>query len=381
MSTKNAIDCFQDFLVNIAPNEPVDKDRLFLAAGLLELMRRVKNNDTLLAMAKMLAELPDVNWSRIPFSVTRTFLDVSIRKKLDAAGIAEKDMPRVLLTALSLFVAFVQNDVELSAAVVDDIVAAAVDDFLAATPKPKLKTPELVTDALMSRAFTPAKITNDSLQTLGAQAVYFKGHLPGAKLGPDVRGVCFDDATGTLTHIVLETGEYVQEKPKALNVASIVDADEIKNLPASLLLSLNLSSVNLFMRGVLNKEQESAIHSGCFGKLTGTAHHVTVSEQDLQPLEHVFNVSRAAVDRGSFGATGPVGATVRFPVPDTDMVVVISATQSAAGPYGVSKLVRVDENENDVVLMRYDTPRLLTAKGVYIFPTKDSGFVSLTTVF
>jgi hypothetical protein len=212
------------------------------------------------------------------------------------------------------------------------------------------------------------------------QAVYFRGELPGAKLGPDVRGILFDGLPGTSSHIILETGEYVRAKPKALNVAAIVDADEIKNLPASLLLAMNLASVNLFMTGVLSKEQESAIHSGCFGKLTAAAHNVTVSEQDLQPLEHVFDVSRDAVDRGMVGATGPTGATVRFPVPNTDMVVALHATQSAAGPYGISKLVRVDEKGNDVVLMRYDTPRLLTAKGVYIFPTKDSGFVYLTTV-
>lgn len=375
MSTKNAIDCFQDFLANITSTEPAAKDRLFLAAGLLELMRRVKNNDTLLAVAKLFAELPEVNWSRIPFSVTQTFLDVPIRKKLDARGVDEKDMPTVLLTALSLFVAFVQNDVELSESVIDDILTAAVDDFLAAKPKSKPKTPELFTDALTTRVFAPAKVTNESLQAVDAQAVYFQGSLANGKLGPQVRGLLFEDATGTRAHVILETGEYVQTKPKTLNMSSIIDADEIKNLPATLLLAANLSSVNLFMMGALNKEQESAIHSGCFGKLTAPSRNVTVSEQDLQPLEHVF------LDRGVVGATGPVGASVRFPVPDTDMFVVVSATQSAAGPYGISKLVRVDENGDDVVLMRYDTPRLMTTKGVYIFPTKDSGFVSLTTIF
>jgi len=63
------------------------------------------------------------------------------------------------------------------------------------------------------------------------------------------------------------------------------------------------------------------------------------------------------------------------------MAVVIDARYSPTGAYGVSRLVRTDAVGDDTTLMRHDTPRQFTARGIYLFPTKDDGLVALTAIF
>lgn len=377
MTEKTALTCFDDFLNAIAA-ETEPKERLFFAAGIIELLRRTKNQQTVLAMAQLLAELPEVNWAAIPFSVTQAVLGSTYHDVIRAEGIHEQDVPAVLRSALTCFLDFVQGGAELS----PDVFKAIVISVAADMAKPKQKAthkiaPEIFNERLVARSFTPEKITEQTLSSFGASLVTFRGELPGSKLGPDIRGLAFDTGV-TPSPILLETGEIVKVPPNALNVANATTPEDFKNIPTSLLVSVSLASVHLYMAGVLTKEQETFLNSGGLGKPVQAIHTVVVSVEDLQPLEHVFDKGR---DSLSMGVTGPSGATVRFPVPDTDMAVVIDARHSANGPYSVSRLVRTNADGDDTIIMRHDTPRLFTAKGVYIFPTKDSGLVSLTAIF
>jgi hypothetical protein len=379
----HAVQQFEGFVQRLsAEKEP--KDRMFIAAGLLELMRRVQHSDTLISMAELLASLPaDVKWSRIPFSVTQTMLGAETKKRVLAAGVPEKNLHEVLLSAFVLFIEFVVSDVELTEQTVYECAEFAANDFVSSRRKPAPpRSAEIFTEGLVSRAFCATPVTTARLDEIGAVAVYYRAELPGAKLGPDVRGMLFESAVGPKPcHILLETGEYVRAADKTLNIAAVVDPEEFKTFPPGLSLLTSLAGVNLFMMGVISKEQESALHSAHLGKITGPQHNITVSTQDLQPLEHVFDMGRDAAEYGMVGATGPTSASVRFPVPKTDMAVIIDARQSAHGPYAVSRLVQTNGDDNDTVIMRQDTPRLLTTKGVYIFPTKDAGLVSLTAIF
>lgn len=378
----HVIQQFETF-VNDLSTEPEPKDRLFMAAGLLELMRRAHNPNTLIGVAQLLVSLPtNVKWSRIPFSVTQTFLGVAAKKRANAIGVPEKNLPEVLLSAFLLFIEFVTADVELTEETVFTCVECAAKDFVEAQKRlPPTRGPELFTENVVPRSFKAKPLSAEALAAVDAKAVYFRGELPGAKLGPDLRGFMFDVGVGERPlHILLETGEYVRLKSNLLTLAQVDDPAEYKDFPASLSLSLQLASLNLLAAGAVNKEQETALAAGLFGKVTGAQHNVTVSTQDLQPLEHVFDIGHSAAE-GFMGATGPSGASVRFPVPNTDMAVIIDARQSSAGPYAVSRLVRATNEDSDTVIMRNDTPRLLTTKGVYLFPTKDAGLVSLTAIF
>ena len=377
MTEKTALTCFDDFIQSVADSSGPE-DRLFLSAGLIELLRRTKNRAAALAMAQLLVELPDINWSAIPFSLTRAVLGNKYHKTILDTGLFLNHIPEVLQTSILLFLEFLQGGAE----VTEEVFAAIVASVAADMAKPKQKAthkiaPEIFNESLVARSFTPEQITEQTLSAFGASLVTFRGELPGSKLGPDIRGLAFDTGV-TPSPILLETGEVVKVPPKALNVASATMPEDFKNIPTSLLVSVSLASVHLYMAGVLTKEQETFLNSGGLGKPAQEIHTVVVSVEDLQPLEHVFDKGR---DSLSMGVTGPSGATVRFPVPDTDMAVVIDARHSANGPYGVSRLVRTNADGDDTIIMRHDTPRLFTAKGVYIFPTKDSGLVSLTAIF
>lgn len=380
MSEPNITDCFSEFFDN-TQSRVDDKDLLVIAAGLVELMRRAGTEETVLAMAQLLAGVADTPWSQIQFSVTQTLLGQEAEKRVLTAGVPTQEVSAVLLTSFMYFLAALQPDEPIPAAVLLDLVGAVAAEHVAANKKPApKKAPDIFTDALVARAFTPVSVTPAMLEQLDADMVYFRGELPGAKLGPDTRGIMFDTKIGD-AHVLLETGEYVRVKSGALNVAASRDPADLKSLPPGLLLQLTVASVNLFMVAAINKEQESALNSGLVGKITGPHHKITVSTADLQPLEHVFSSARDCALTGVVGATGPTGASVRFPVPNTDLAVVIDARSDAQGPYSVSRLVRENDTGTETVIMRHGVPRLFTTRGVYIFPTENDGLVSVSAIF
>jgi hypothetical protein len=381
MTEKTALTCFDDFITNVAPST-VPEDRLFLSAGLIELLRRTKNRDVVMAMAQLLVELPDTNWSAIPFSLTRAVLGNKYHKPILDAGLSLNHIPEVLQTSIVLFLEFLQGGAEVTEEVFAAIVASVAADKAAAL-KPKqatpvlMRAPEVFQEKFANRVFTPAAVTEATIKQLRADYVYFKGELPGPRLGPDIRGLCFENGTNQL-HILLETGEYVRVPTGALNVAQCNDPEEFKRIPPHLLLNASIAGEYLCMIGVIEEDQKALLASGCLGKLQQPCHKVVVAFETLQPLEQVFEKGRESI---SMGVTGPSGATVRFPVADTDMAVVIDARYSPTGAYGVSRLVRTDTVGDDTTLMRHDTPRQFTARGIYLFPTKDDGLVALTAIF
>lgn len=381
MSEPNITDCFSEFFDNTPELTP--KDRLFVATGLVELMRRaaLAMPTAALSMGHLLVSLADAPWGRFQFSITHTLLGVEAEKRVLAAGVTKTDLIPVLQKAFMYLLAALQPDEDISADVLLDLVSAVAAEHVANSKQPVVKkAPDIFTDALVARAFTPVKVTPAMLEQLDADMVYFRGELPGAKLGPDTRGIMFDTKIGD-AHVLLETGEYVRVKSGALNVAASRDPDDLKSLPPGLLLQLTVASVNLFMVAAINKEQESALNAGLVGKLTGPHHKITVSTADLQPLEHVFSSARDCALTGVVGATGPTGASVRFPVPNTDLAVVIDARSDAQGPYSVSRLVRENDTGTETVIMRHEKPRLFTTKGIYIFPTENDGLVSVSAIF
>lgn len=382
MTTQSVIDSFNDFFARVA-SDTDKKERLFIAAGLIELLRRAKTQNNVKAMVALLKNLPAVTWQNIDFSFTHALLGSECKNRVLHAGVDEQDLNEVLLRSFLYFIDAAESaDEKMSVELFLDLVESVAVDYLAEKKQPQKQkhTPELFNPALPARYFESTETFAEVFKEFRADVVYFRGELPGARLGPDTRGIAFE-GHDLSSHIILENGEYVVAKKGASNVAPVNDPDEFRNLPDALLMAVTLASVNLFMCGVIDKTQESCLNIGVFGKIVNGPHHsVSVSFADLQPLEHVFAQARGG-GVGVCGATGPVGASIRFPVPDTDLVVVIDARTDAHGAYSVSRLVQVNELDEDTVIMRHDTPRLMTTRGVYIFPTKDFGLVSLTAIF
>jgi hypothetical protein len=61
-------------------------------------------------------------------------------------------------------------------------------------------------------------------------------------------------------------------------------------------------------------------------------------------------------------------------VPNADLRVVVTAQQSSIRPYITATLVKPSDGK---ILMRLDTPREFTARGVYLFPLNGQSTVLL----
>ncbi|NDG03991.1 MAG: hypothetical protein EB121_01365, partial [Alphaproteobacteria bacterium] len=99
MPESNITDCFSEFFANTVELPP--KDRLLVATGLVELMRRSAQAmpSAALSMGHLLVSLADEPWGRLQFPVTHTLLGAEAEKRVFAAGVAKTDLIPVLQKA------------------------------------------------------------------------------------------------------------------------------------------------------------------------------------------------------------------------------------------------------------------------------------------
>jgi hypothetical protein len=368
---------FDSFIDNLAGHETPDK--LFLTAGIVELLRHSKSANTGFALAELLASLPAVEWSRIPFSVTKTVLSDKYRGMVKQLGVPEDLVASVLLSGLCDFLTHIEEQPpteELLRALVCEFARGVAESEPAPAPTP---TPEIFNHWLVKRVFAPADINDDTLTKLDAKLVYFAALLGNEKLGPEIRGLAFDNGTNRY-FVLLESGEFVVV-PKDYEHLRLVTKDVLfPDVPTALFLALCIAAQQLEIHAVISKPQEAFIGAGNLGKPLKPISPAVASAADIVALEHVFDIGRESARLGVTGATGPVGAVVRFPIPETDLIVVLDANQDSLGPYSTARLVRVNESGTETVLMRHETPRLYSLHGVYLFPLKDQ-LISLTVIF
>lgn len=373
---------FDSFLDNIS--DCTSSEKLFFTAGIVELLRHAKSNKVGLAMAELLASLPETDWHSVPFSFTKTLLADKTKADVSQCGIPAAMVSDVLLTGFMAFLGRMQagekpTEALLQAAVKDVATeVAALYKQPAVVPKKK-EPPELFNHWLVKRVFSPEEITDDVLTKLDAKLVYFSAPLGGGLVGPEIRGVAFDNGTNQY-FILLESGEFVKV-PKTYEHMRLVNRNVLApDMPTALFLALSIIAEQLEIYAVISKPQFEYIAAGSLGKTLKPIVQAVAAVEDIAALEHVFDTDQECARLGGAGATGPTGATVRFPIPETDLCVVLAANQDAHGPYSTARLVRENETGTDVVLMRHETPRLYSLRGVYLFPLKDR-LISLTVIF
>lgn len=379
MNDENLTTHFETFLNDISDQSA--QDRLFYSSALLELLRHTKKHSTSLAIASLLASLPEYAWDSIPFSFTKTLLSDGYKNRVRQCGVPETLVDDVLLSALVMFLDALdtkQPTEDLLKSMVTTIAKSVGEDMAAEDKPPPAKPPELFNHWLVKRALTPSPVTDEVLRALGAKLVYFSAPINSKHNGPEIRGLAFDIEDKYL--VVLESGELV-DVPKTHEGLRIVNAEVLApDVPNALFLSLMVAAPELEKYGVISSEQLQYVTDGSLGTLHCEHTNCLVSADDITVLEHVFDMGRESATIGVTGATGPVGAIVRFPVPGTDMHVVLDANQDAHGPYSTARLVRENATGTDTVLMRHETPRLYSLRGVYLFPLKDR-LISLTVIF
>lgn len=379
MSEENPIaTSFDSFIENLSGQT---SEKLFLTAGIVELLRHSKSAKTGLALAELLASLPEIEWSRIPFSITKTILSDKYKNMVRQIGVPDDTVPSVLLTALCDFlsnIAAAPLNEELLQQKIREWAESAVenDDD---EPSAEKQSAELFSHWLVRRVFAQEDITDDTLAKLGSHLVYFRAPLSEKTLGPEIRGLAFDNGTNQY-YLLLESGEFLKV-PKDYEHMRIVNRDVLfPDVPSALFLAMSIAAQQLEMYAVISMPQFEYVAAGNLGKPLKPVVQAVAAAEDIVALEHVFDIGREAARIGVTGATGPAGASVRFPIPDTDLFVVLDANQDAHGPYSTARLVRENETGTDVVLMRHETPRLYSLRGVYLFPLKDQ-LISLTVMF
>lgn len=382
---ENFLTPFETFLGQLDKHDEYEK--LFMLAGLVEMLRHTKSATDVLSAAELLASVPYVAWNQIPFSITKTLLSRGYYDDVRGLGVPEKHVATVIRTGFLLFLDAIQADPTIP--VTSDLLWANVELAAEASfpqqpeepplnPKLPADRPEVFSARLVRRGFEPAKFTPELAEKLRLLLVTYRGEMAGGKLSPEARGIAV--AADGHFNVFLETGEFL-EVPKDYTHLKISTAPEdFKNLNPAVLLTLVAIAPELGEFSVLDAEQVEAIRTGKLGKIRGLHFRGITDVDDIKPLEHVFDIGREAGRIGVTGATCPVGAIVRFPVPASNKVVVLEAQQDSFGPYSTARLVEVGANGNDTVLMRHEAPRHHSLRGVYLFPLQDC-LVSLSAIF
>ena len=358
------------------------QQKLFICAAAAELLRHIKTAPDAAALADFILNVKN-EFSKISFSLSRSLLSKDYSRLVTDSGVPKEFAPDVLLAAL---MQFVDHDLTTAAeSNLQSIIAAfatimAEDLNAGVPPKPAARpTVAIFTERLIERVFKPAQMDVQVIADIPARFITYRGKLLTGDMGPALRGLMLalrDDSYA----VILETGEFVviQDDPEKECVEIFDSADAYKNIPSSLLLSTFVAAGALDKKlGAISGEKADALTSGLLGDLLTTWHNVVISAADMHSLEHVFDT---AAEPDKLSVTGPTGATLRVPVPDTDMEIVFEAAVDSHGPYSVSRLVQsAQKGGEEIVLMRRETPRLYSLRGIYLFPLVDC-FISLTVI-
>lgn len=376
MTTKNKISAANKVRVLVEKfNAHDDGEALFLTSRLLDVLFYAQalsySENPTIKIANFVASVADVPWRDVQFSLAEAVAPDG-RASVVAAqyGVDPANIPRLLLEALAVF-----SDLLASGGVVNedgitpaDIFDAVVAELAENSQKPKapeLKAPpaEICSPNMVKRVFTPAPFSLELSGQLQMTLVHYTGIQ-----GNDMRALAFDSPGDDEAYMLfLETGECLEAKQIDCSLA-IIDAESYENVPAALLALVVLAVPELEMCEVIRSDTARAVEAGALGTFTTDICTVTVRADDLQPLTHVIDTARACSSMSTTGATGPVGALLRFPVPNVPgLFVVLEAQVGATGPYVLARLVDSSSGV-DNVLMRLDQPRHDAVKGLYLFP-------------
>lgn len=361
-------------------------DKLFLVACAIELLRRAQQIDpkNIRALVDFMSRVSDVSWKAIPFSVTQKTLHVGPTVAQQYGAKPEK-VNDILLESLAAFSDIVENGgADEDAAAIFDAVVAELSEASNAAPVAAQSEPvspvEIFSPSMLKRVFTPVALTPAVLEQLGAEPVLFKGSEEFQRRGvPPLRGIAFDSGV-RLWHIILESGEFVRcpkdDPAVVLGYTSIYEEQ-----PIELLAYVDLAVNQLEWCGILGESQAKFIRDNGLGKFTAPIVREFVARENAVLLENVIDTDRESITLGTSGATGAVGASVRYAATERPLrEIVIDAVPSARGPYVTAHLVEKQPSGSEKVLMRLDYPRQFSARGVYVFPVRDQP-VSLSIVY
>jgi hypothetical protein len=360
-------------VLNASQAKPVDtRDALLLSLSVVELAQRsfgagtvsVELQRAVRSAVQSMAILP---LHAIKFPVMNTLLSQTYANILVERGIIDdSDKSRVLLESLFTFLVLAQT---VPAYATESTLRKIVSEATPAVVKKPAAYPEINYRANLTRIFTPGAVTAVDLEPL--QVVVYMGELLGGGFGPELWGLAhFKDE---MAHVLLETGEYIVVPAISLTLASTKDY-ATSELPPYL-----LACAKLYMPVLLAHIYEHNVPPELQQDLDRLDKHfgffTQEPELDFSPAamlagcETVIDNARWKVDDSK-----AAGAVKTFSIGKSCLQIVVTAQQAAIRPYITSALIQSDTG---AILMRLDTPREFSARGVYLFPlaAKSAGLI------
>jgi len=357
-----ASDVLDDFLKVAAPASK-DSHRLLLAAALVEILRLSGSESKTpgIARAKMVTaaeQLARYDFSGLTFSLTRAVRNETVKDIFDQVGTPPERRDALLLEAVRQFVNVVQLEPEVSSQeLFNQLVAEAA---IAATAPPKVlppaqpvkKAPALVQTAQLGSVFVPAKFSPNG--SPAAELLDWQSEYPnGSGLGPQLAALSVDE--GADVKILTETGEFVWIPKDTFLLAKAAPEDYAAVSPYM------LACARVYAPWCWGPAADlEALYDARFGRFTKPLLFATYAPDFVGALQDVF-------DRpGNYPPGHSVSVTLS--VDGSPYSVTLDARTSNTGPYVTAKLLDAHEN----IVMRLDTPRQFSPRGVYLFPLPEA---------
>jgi hypothetical protein len=362
---QTTIDVLNNFLR--AYSSADNRDVFMIIAAIVSAAQRVfagkQSRDELCQqLAQVFQILGQLKWTHVNFPVPATLLSQTYANLFTEHNVRDDDKHRVLLESLLAFIALLEENPEYAQeAVLRGIVSDSIQTQTAAAPPPELNY-----RANTLKIFTPNSAPAIDLSPV--EIIVYRGELLGGGFGPELWGLAYI-AEDERAHVLLETGEYVCVPSMSLTLAVTKDYDT-NELPPYL-----LACAKLFMPFLLSQFAPSDTQKEMIDKLDKMLGNFdTVPHLCVLPLAEL-DACEALIDKARWGRQDTAdGAMKLIDVPNEDLRVVVTAQSSMVRPYITSTLVRPSDGK---ILMRLDTPREFTARGVYLFPLNGQSTVVL----
>jgi hypothetical protein len=357
--TQSPVDSLSALLGSFAAAD--NRDLLMLAVSVIQAAQRLAaraskpaNNAQLLATA--IADLSNLPWGSVNFPVSSTLLSQTYSDIFTENNVRDADKNRVLLEGALAFLDLLRAQPEYAT---ESVLRSLVADS-AVTQTTPAPPPELNYRANILKIFDPNNVAAIDLEPL--HVVIYRGELLGGGFGPELWGLAYvkDDTS----HVILETGEYVVVPSASLALAATKDYDT-SELPPYLLACAKILVPSLFGPVMANDPNSGQILEKLgknFGNFSTLPVFEFVAAEKLSECENVIDNARWASND-----TRVDGALKSFDIVG-NLQIMVTAQKAAIRPYITATLI---DKVTGKILMRLDTPREFSARGIYLFPLRE----------
>lgn len=335
---QSASDVIDAFLASAAPNK-APREQLELLVKCWDVARLIEED--------FVKYGPEANIRGVTFQMTAFVFGSTVKDIYAELGVPDDAAAQCTLNAVRQFANVLQVSVE--AATQEVLLGLIADAAIAVLPPPppvSIKVakpaPAVVSSTAISRLFKPARFNPNS----GVTLVSWESQLP-TGLGPQLTGLLLAEGADNTT-VLLETGEIHEISNSSFLLARTTDPADYEHAPIELL---------AYAAALPARQDNPPFENlGKFTNVVGCGYDVSFIEQLVKLFDDVLPQAEASVS---------------LPFDGSPYRVRLEGGVSKVGPYVTAKLI----DEQDNVIMRLNTPRIFSPRGVYLFPMVASNTV------